>query len=159
MSMMLSAGAVTASFLPRNDDRAQVASYSSRWQAFGQDVLWTRTAMSSGQFADTFLSYSGQNIWDPSVRLMSESKAGQRRDQIIGITKDASGVALGNCAVDLFDTTSDVKVDSVVSDASGIYAATVVWMLPYAGQQLYAVAYKAGAPDVAGTTVNTLVGS
>ena len=37
-------------------------------------------------------------------------------------------------------------------------AVSVAWMLPFAGQTLYAVAYKTGSPDVAGTTVNTLAG-
>lgn len=72
---------------------------------------------------------------------------------IAGVTKDSSGVALGSCAVDLFDTGTDTKIASVISDASGNYSFSVEGN----SQTKYAVAYQAGAPDVAGTTVNTLI--
>lgn len=73
---------------------------------------------------------------------------------IAGVTKDSTGAVLGNCSVDLFKTDDDTKIASTSSDANGIYS------IP-ASQYItcYAVAYKAGAPDVAGTTVNTLVGT
>jgi hypothetical protein len=80
---------------------------------------------------------------------------------ITGITKDSSGNVLANCVVELhrtiIPTNTDVItiVDRTTSDANGVFefrsAATV--------SNYYLVAYKAGSPDVAGTTVNTLVGS
>jgi len=74
--------------------------------------------------------------------------------RITGVTKDSTGAALGGCVVDLFRTVDDSVAGRTVSDASGNYTI-------YATPQLthYAVAYKAGSPDVAGTTVNTLVGT
>jgi hypothetical protein len=77
------------------------------------------------------------------------------RFQISGTTKDSSGSALGGCTVHLFATVSDEIVDAQVSDANGVYVCPTV--LP--GYSHYVVAYLAGSPDVAGTTVNTLVGS
>lgn len=68
-------------------------------------------------------------------------------------TKNSSGVALPSCVVDAFRTSDDVKMDGVVSDASAQYEISV-----YTDETHYVVAYKAGSPDVAGTTVNTLVG-
>lgn len=75
--------------------------------------------------------------------------------RIFGVTKDSTGAALGSCTVDLFTTTDNVLVATTVSDASGNYE--------FRGRSTsfthYVVAYKAGSPDVSGTTVNTLVGS
>lgn len=73
---------------------------------------------------------------------------------IAGITKDSTGAALGVCVVDLFRTVDDSVAGRTVSDASGNYSIGASPSLTH-----YAVAYKAGSPDVAGTTVNTLVGT
>jgi hypothetical protein len=73
---------------------------------------------------------------------------------IFGVTKDSTSTPLAACTVQLFQTVGDVFVGELVSDASGNYAFTVSPGIAY-----YIVAYKAGAPDVAGTTVNTLLGA
>jgi hypothetical protein len=73
---------------------------------------------------------------------------------ITGVTKDATGAALGACTVELFSTDLDVREDKAVSDAAGVYR---FYVCPTATK--YLVAYKAGSPDVAGTSVNTLVGT
>lgn len=73
---------------------------------------------------------------------------------ITGTTKDSTGNALAGCTVDLFTTVDDVKIATCISDAAGFYAFDATAAGPY-----YLVAYKAGAPDVAGTSVNTLVGA
>lgn len=75
--------------------------------------------------------------------------------RITGVTRDSTGTILGSCMVDLFRTVDDVKVDSYTSDATtGVYTLSAVGPGPF-----YVVAYKSGAPDVAGTTVNTLQAS
>ena len=71
---------------------------------------------------------------------------------ITGVTKDSTGVALGNCVVQLFRTGDDVLVQETSSDGSGNYTCNP----PNNAGYFYIVAYKAGSPDVAGTTVNTL---
>ena len=74
---------------------------------------------------------------------------------ISGVTRDSTGAALGNCIVQVFQTATDRLVTEVISDASGAYVVPVgIGTGPY-----YLVAYLAGAPDRAGTTVNTLAGS
>lgn len=82
-----------------------------------------------------------------SVDLMAAIK-------ISGITKNAYGTPLGSCVVKLYRTNDDVEVQSQISDPStGAYAFYMA-----GGGTYYVVAYLAGSPDVAGTTVNTLVG-
>lgn len=70
---------------------------------------------------------------------------------IAGVTKDSAGTALGGCTVQLFRTSDDSFRSEVVSDGAGNYR-----LFPDVTGPFYIVAYKAGAPDVAGTTVNTL---
>jgi hypothetical protein len=74
--------------------------------------------------------------------------------RIFGLTKDSTGAVLGNCAVHLFDTATDAEIEQTTSDASGNYSFRYASTKPF-----YVVAYLAGSPDVAGTTVNTLTGS
>ena len=88
----------------------------------------------------------------PSVWGMTPLPAPYLR--IFGVTKDSTGTALGFCTVHLFQTADDREVDEMVSDASGNYE----FRSASPSTAYYVVAYKQGAPDVAGTTVNTLVG-
>jgi hypothetical protein len=76
-----------------------------------------------------------------------------RAYKIAGITRDSTGAPLGNVTVQLFRTQDDFFVEEKISDGSGNFSFDAT---PVAH---YLVAYKAGAPDVAGTTVNTLVGA
>jgi hypothetical protein len=78
----------------------------------------------------------------------------ERNFTISGITKDSAGAALGGCTVSLFNVATNVLEQIQVSDAGGNYSFVVDKTYRW-----YAVAYKAGAPDVAGTTVNTLAGA
>lgn len=73
---------------------------------------------------------------------------------IAGLTKNAAGAALGSCAVKLFRSSDDALISSTTSDGSGNYSLTVANNTT----QYYVMAYKAGSPDVAGVTVNTIVG-
>lgn len=76
---------------------------------------------------------------------------------ISGITKDSAGAALPACDVNLFTSSDDAFRDSVTSGADGSYTFTGGTISP--SKDHYAVAYKAGATDVAGTTRNDLKGS
>ena len=73
---------------------------------------------------------------------------------IQGVTRNGSGVALGGCTVHVFLSSTDAEQGITVSDVSGNYSVSVQ---PSASH--YCVAYLAGSPDVAGTTVNTLTGT
>lgn len=72
---------------------------------------------------------------------------------ISGVTRDSTNAPLGGCQVMLFRTRDDILVDETVSDGSGNYRFTA----PSPVETYYVIAYEAGSPDVAGTTVNTLV--
>ena len=87
---------------------------------------------------------------------MDDFKAG--RNQVVlykiqGVTKDSGGSPLGGVTVDLFRTSDDLKVDSVVSDEAGNY----VLYTPYPTVPHYCVAFK--SPNLAGSTVQSLTGS
>ena len=72
---------------------------------------------------------------------------------ISGITKDSTGTPLAGCTVHIFETMRDLLMGLTVSDGGGNYSLSVTPSNPQ-----YCVAYLAGFPDVAGTTVNTLTG-
>lgn len=74
---------------------------------------------------------------------------------ISGVTKDSAGAILGSCVVKLYRTLTDQELEATVSDSvTGAYSFNSVGP----GLTYYVVAYKPGAPDVMGTTLNTLVG-
>ncbi len=88
-----------------------------------------------------------------AMRFLSPVMFSDRAYKIAGVTKDSSGIVLGGCIVTLYYTLNDAAVGDVLSDpTTGAYSFSV-------GPNLacYIVAYKAGSPDVAGTTVNTLI--
>jgi hypothetical protein len=71
---------------------------------------------------------------------------------ISGQTLDSTGAVLADCVVALFYTRNDVLVGETMSDSLGNYK-----FLVGPAYNCYIVAYKAGSPDVSGTTVNTLI--
>lgn len=74
---------------------------------------------------------------------------------ISGVTRNAGGGILGSCVVKLYQTSTDQLMETTTSDPStGAYSFSAVGL----SEAYYVVAYKAGSPDVAGTTVNTVVG-
>lgn len=75
--------------------------------------------------------------------------------RVFGVTRDSTGAAIGVCAVELYRTSDDVVLDRTISDASGNYE----FRTGSSGDNRHYVrAYKAGSPDLAGTTVDTLIG-
>lgn len=77
----------------------------------------------------------------------------RQRWLISGITRDSAGAALGNCVVKVFRTGDDMLCCTAESDASGNYAISVDGN----SYTRFIVSYKAGTPDISGTTANTLV--
>lgn len=78
----------------------------------------------------------------------------QTKNAIRGITKDSVGVPVANAIVQGFVTATDAFVGEVISGTDGAY--TLMTEQSKATPH-YLVAYKAGSPDIAGTTVNTLL--
>ena len=73
----------------------------------------------------------------------------------VGVTRDQYGTPTGGCVVQLFRTSDDLFIMEITSDSSGNFLLQS-WYTP---DTHYIVAYKAGSPDIFGTTVNTLVGA
>ncbi len=71
-----------------------------------------------------------------------------------GVIRDQAKVAIAGCVVELFRTDDNVFLSKTNSDAGGNYIFSPVGAGPF-----FIVAYKSGAPDLAGTSVNTLRGS
>jgi hypothetical protein len=72
---------------------------------------------------------------------------------ITGTTKDLNSAVIAGAVVELYETVSEKFVGKTTSDALGNYT---IPASPSVNQ--FAVGYKVGSPDIAGTTVNTLRG-
>ena len=110
-------------------------------------ALWpnTRTIGSAGVM---FGGGTECAAWDT----ISDEDGNQAMQKIRGFTRDANGAVLGSTIVQLFLASNDLFLRQLTSDPGGYFEACS----EYAGQGHYIVAYLAGTPDVAGTTVNTL---
>jgi hypothetical protein len=94
-----------------------------------------------------------KGVNNPLNKEMDISKKFTGNFILTGITKNGSGVALGNCTVMLFRSSDDVKILTTTSDASGNFTLS----LPNDSyKNYYLVCYLAGSPDVAGTSIDTL---
>lgn len=116
--------------------------------------LWPRSSFmgDTAQVPGTFgTGADGGDYFEPPNFLGSGT---QSVKFIKGVTYDANGAVLANAIVQGFVTATDTFVGEVTSNTDGTY------ILPTnnpSSAQHYVVAYKAGSPDVAGTTVNTLL--
>lgn len=77
----------------------------------------------------------------------------RQRWVISGLTKDSTGALLPNCVVALFRTNDSVLQAVETSNENAEYVFTCDGNV----DTRFCVAYKVGSPDVAGTTVNTLL--
>ncbi len=135
-----------------NDDRAQRPDYSSVVLRDGSDQLWPRSGLLSGNGYFGSGLTNGEDIWDWSLWLSAAPGMGQRRNQLVGITRDSTGAALGGVTVKAFDSLTDQLVDSVVSDANGNFAVCASFG---PSTQLYCWAFKAGTPVEGATAILT----
>lgn len=90
-----------------------------------------------------------------SPRLFVPAPRGAHNTSLTGFTRDSAGTPLASCTVYLFHAGDESFVAVTTSDGSGAYTFSP---LADAGP-FFIVAYKAGSPDVEGTTVNTLTAS
>lgn len=120
---------------------------------FQDGVLWSISRGMGTQFGGNVTgdatSASGTFELHPGF----DDQGGQQVKKIIGMTLDSTGAPLGSCIVQGYLTATDAFVGQMTSDSGGYYELPTA----YSGQNHYIVAYKAGSPDVAGTSVNTLV--
>jgi len=101
------------------------------------------------------LSYSvgGLEVGHRYEPFSCDGEGTQTKRFIRGVTRDSVGATVANAIVQGFITSTDTYVGEVTSGADGTYTLGTETI---AGVQHYLVAYKAGSPDIAGTTVNTL---
>lgn len=107
---------------------------------------------------------SSGNEWLTTVwYLQPEKNSGAvSKMAFTGVTRDVNGSVLGSCVVKLYKTSDspnagkDTLLYEVTSDATT--GAFIVYT-PFYPDTHYMVSYKAGSPDVEGTTVNTLIGA
>jgi hypothetical protein len=71
---------------------------------------------------------------------------------VMGRCVDSGSTPVPNAVVQIFRTSTDEFQRETTADQSGYYEAGT----DKVGEGHYLVAYKAGSPDIAGTTVNTL---
>ena len=117
-------------------------------------ILWSRSRIAQGG-SDYLLGNDVSYASDSWEAPPQEVSGGQQQKKIVGSTLDSSGAALGGVIVQGFVTATEVYVGQTTSDAGGWYTLTT----PYASVAHYVVCYKAGSPDVAGTSLNNLTPS
>lgn len=125
------------------DLRPQVFGYSNQW--------WPSRGGFAGDLGLDISVVCASLGWGEFEIVGGESS----RVGFVGVTRDSTGSPLGGCVVQLFRTTDDLFIMEVTSDSTGNFLLQS-W---YSPDTHYIVAYKAGSPDVFGTTVNTLVGA
>jgi len=107
----------------------------------------------------------------PGFLLGSVELSEASRFFIAGVTRNSSGAPLGGCVVEVFSNENPPRlVGATVSDpVTGAYSVDVPGptaeavasdgATPGVPLLFQAVAYLPGSPDVAGVTVNTLIGT
>ena len=116
-------------------------------------TLWPRSGFMSGDLSAGYCPF-GQDAaqsdqWGPWERA---SRGNGSTKFLMGRCKDESGNGISGATVQGFLTSGDVFVGETNADSLGNYELAT----PYPATAHYLVAYKAGSPDICGTTVNTL---
>lgn len=116
-------------------------------------TLWPQSGMMSGDRSSGYCLFgmdcADTDWWSPPQRA---GRGNGATKFIMGQCLDESSVAVSGAIVQGFLTATDAFVAEIACDASGLYELPT----PNPGAAHYLVAYRAGAPDIAGTTVNTL---
>ncbi len=92
-------------------------------------------------------------VWSRGVARLAHGVAS--RVGFVGVTRDQYGAPLGGVTCSLFKTDTRAWIMDVVSDADGAFLLQSV----YSPDTHFIVFYKAGSPEVFGTTRQALVGA
>lgn len=117
-------------------------------------TIWPASGFMSGDRSAGFCMF-GQDMaecdwWSPLQRVARGNGATKF---IRGVCKDSGGNTVSGAIVQGFLTATDAYVGETACDSYGNYELGT----PYPGAAHYLVAYRAGSPDISGTTVNTLL--
>ncbi len=126
---------------------------NGRWAPYEDGALWPNSRMMGGSDTTVLFGQDASQGGKFEVQPLDEG-GGQQMVKISGQTKDSGGNPLSYVTVSGFLTADGSFVRQIVSDVGGYYVFTTQYLTAH-----YLVAYKAGSPDVAGSTVNTLIGS
>lgn len=134
-----------------------------QWQARGLKTwkdrnkwksLWSFGCRVSGGDLEGYAITGDLSESDPFEPFSCDGEGTQTVKFIKGTCLDSVGAPIANAIVQGFRTADEVFVGQVTAAEDGTY---VLGTENGASVAHYLVAYKAGAPDVAGTTVNTLL--
>lgn len=150
MTRLVLAGGLGGLIYNDSDDRTDL--YYRPWV----DIL----PYELGDFASPFWPRGGGLVGDPGASNLDTVEWGPRYLAggataflgFPGVTRDAYGSPLGGVTVMLFQTSTRAYVTEVVSDAAGNFIVPVV----FSDTACFLVYYKAGSPDVFGTSLNNL---
>lgn len=129
----------------------------AQFAPWSDGIIWPNSRMMGGDnTAATYLVGQDANSFNRFEGAMNQadSNGNQSTLKIKGITRDSSGNPLGYVTVQVFRTSDDLFVSQMTSDAGGYFEAPT----PYPSTNHYLVCYKAGSPNVGGTSVDTLQG-
>ena len=126
----------------------------NRWYS-----LWSfgcRVGYGAPSGSDGAAPVGGSDLTSPDLfqPFSCDGPGTQSKNFIRGTCKDADGNVVANAIVQGFVTSTDAFAGEVQGNTDGTYILGVEQskLTPH-----YLVAYKAGSPDIAGTTVNTLL--
>jgi hypothetical protein len=138
---------ITLIIIPQGLTDLLKSPYRLDWKDLPWPLLWRASCLLTGDpSAQNWLNscpFSNEFFWNGTCTYKV----------ITGVTRDNTGAPLGGVTVDAFDTLTDTKKATTISDAFGNYIIYVPTVSPH-----YLVGYLAGSPDLAGTTQNILVG-
>lgn len=117
------------------------------------DSLWSWGCRVGGG-DDLSYAVQGLEVGNGYEPFSCDGEGTQTVNFLRGTTKDSGGSAVANAIVQGFVTSTDTYVGEVTSGTDGTYTLGTQNLKTTAH---YLVAYKAGSPDIAGTTVNTLL--
>lgn len=161
MSLLLGLTVTTIQTSQLNDSEDAHVIKSFQWNnridivfnsAWLPGVLWSGSAGMGGQlgwqgFQDSFDQTLAR--WDVELSQVG----GQQALKLRGTSRDSSGNPLANAIIRGYVTSTNAYEGQVTSDNGGYFE------LPCSAGAVahYLVAFKAGSPDIAGTTDNTLI--
>lgn len=148
---------------PSLDDRL-VALPVNDWQCRGPRTwkdrnkwvsLWPTSRFAGGSDSGQGYVPIGQGMGETGQfePFSCDGEGTQSKRFLRGSCVDASDVPIANAIVQGFRTVDDLYLGEVQANTDGTYGLGVEVA---AGTACYLVAYKAGSPDIGGTTVNTL---
>jgi len=114
---------------------------------------WWPGAGSAGLYGDAGDVQPSGSVWHTRPEVTNGSNS---RFSVTGITRDVYGSPVGGVTVKLFATGTDILMDQQTSDANTGSFTLSTYLYP---DSHYIVAYKAGSPDVQGSSVNTIIGA